>query len=162
MGLASFEDRDLIVPRPVSFVYWLDLSVSPPAVLDSKQFPALVLNLRLAGNHLVLTAASDYCCDNDLVFWELGSEPQSLADRPDLPRASKLLAFDGRAAYASGSWYDAEYNLHSGLYVVPWNRIAPAQVVETQTPPTSVAKTNHGLVVGSLDELVTIRPYCGE
>src|SRR6185369_5194968 len=143
---------------PTSFVYALDLSVSPPQVIEHAELRSLVTQLRVAKGRTVLTLAVDVCCDNELAFWEPGSAPRARADRAGLADGLTLLAFDERAVYASGRTLDANDAWRWRLYVVPWDAVAPVETVDTASAPTSLAPTKHGLVVGSQNELLTVRP----
>lgn len=147
-----------------SVVYWLDLSASPPVVLDTQAIEPWPVGLRISGERLALALAppGSCCVAESLAVWERGSTLVSFEGRGDIPdRSLSLIAFDGRAAYARGTYYNDQAEKVMGLAVVPWDSAANSAFVPMQAAPTSIAATSNGLVVGSTNELVTIRPYCG-
>lgn len=146
------------------FVYWLDLSRSPPAVLDSRELATPPVGLRIHDERLALAmpSAASCCAGSWLAMWERGGAMVSFEGRSDIPeRQLSLIGFDGRAAYASATLYDEQDQRVVGLSVVPWEPTATAAFVPMEAEPTSLAATANAVVVGSLNELLTLRPYCG-
>lgn len=142
------------------FLYWLDLSVSPPVVVEKTPFEQRISALRVSGDRAALILDPVVCCNAELVFLqrELG-QVADFGDNPDLGSVSTLLAFDSHALYAGsgGDYYGGT------LYVIPWGPAdGEISMFPLLTRPTSVTSTPTGIVVGSQNELVTLHPYCLE
>ncbi|HEU4728983.1 MAG TPA: hypothetical protein VFT22_13860 [Kofleriaceae bacterium] len=134
-------------------VFWLDLSTTPPQILEQVRLDARADEVRVSGTRAVLSTHLE------LLWLELGKGLVARTTPMPEPFIEHLLGFDGRTVYYS------VLELSTGLFVGVGAAVfgdagpAVASIALDDTAQTMV-EADGALVLGLRDQLVTVRPHC--
>jgi hypothetical protein len=137
-----------------STIYWVDLAVTPPEVVDTTPFDGAAREIRVAGSRAVISNG------DDLLSFERGTGLVSRATPPSEAFIEHLLAFDGRTIYYAAHLFAAG-SPPDGLGVAAFGDPAePPAPVALHDTGQMLVETGSALVVGLPSELVTVHPAC--
>ncbi|HET7504006.1 MAG TPA: hypothetical protein VFK02_23460 [Kofleriaceae bacterium] len=136
-----------------SAVIWLDLSATPPAVLEQVELDARADEIRIAGPRAVVTTHLE------LLWLELGKGLVARVTPMPEPFIEHLLGFDGRTVYYSVLEFSS--GLFVGLGVSAFGDPGPALAsIPLSDTAQTLVEADGALVVGMRSQLVTVRPHC--
>jgi hypothetical protein len=132
----------------VGKLYWLDLAVDPPSVLETTELAAF--DVRIRGDRLAYVESTPNGAA--LHFRQRGSDTDVVFESED--NVIRLLSFDGTTVY-----YSVSRALRAVTYKAP---AAPALTLDLpmRSAPTSLTEMPKSLVASSLGEVLTLAPVC--
>jgi hypothetical protein len=134
-----------------AYLVWLDLSTSPPEVIDEDPVPSRPIYLRVSGDRVVARSVFD------TVFYERGRGEVARVTNDGL-RAPNILAFDGEVAYYTVRAHSpaVTHELRAARFGVD----EPPAVLPLDALPSSMVPTETGLVMGFEGHVLTVHPHC--
>jgi hypothetical protein len=134
-------------------LFWLDLTTTPPTVMEQVQLDARPFEVRVSGSYAVVSTHLE------LLWFELGKGLLSRHAPTPEPFIKHLLGFDGRTAYYS--LLDLSGGPVVGLGASAFGETGPAaSQLALDDTAQSMIETDGALVVGLPNQLVTLRPQC--
>ena len=140
-------------PSNEGAVFWLDLTTTPPTVIEQVHLDVRPDEVRISGSRAVVSTHLE------LVWLELGRGVISRDQPTAEPYIEHLLGFDGRTAYYSILDFSAA--LFVGLGSSAFGDSGPTtSLVPLDDRAESLVETDSALVVGLPNQLVTLHPRC--
>jgi hypothetical protein len=130
---------------------WLDLSRSPPEVIDREPAASAYSHLRVSGDRVAAQAGFD------VVFHQRGMGDIARLES-DRFRPPDLRAFDGHVLYYAVR-ADSPDTTHE-LRAARFGTDEPPTILPLEARPSSLVPTEAGLVLGFENEIVTVHPHC--
>ena len=134
-------------------VFWLDLTTTPPTVIEQVHLDVRPDEVRIAGTRAVISTHLE------LVWLELGSGMIARGAPTAEPFIEHLLGFDGRTVYYS--LLDLTAGLFVGLGASGFGEVGPtASLIPLDDTAASLVEIDGALAVGLPSQLVTVHPRC--